>query len=376
MRPRLRVAMVAPSLRILGGQAIQADRLLRQWDGDDDVEAWLVPVNPIPPRLLRPLTRVKYARTVVTELTYAPLLLRELRRADVVHVFSAAYTSFLLAPLPAVLAAFSLHKPVVLNYRSGEAPAHLARSAVARRVLAAVERNVVPSAFLAGVFAEHGIPATVIPNVVDLDRFPFVRRRDIAPRFVSTRNFEPLYNVACTLRAFGLIQQRRPDATLTLVGRGSEEPALRELAASLRLRSITFTGAVRPADIPHIYAQHDIYIQSPDIDNTPTSVIEAYACGLPVVSTDAGGIPFILRDGVDGLLAPVDDHVALAAQGLRLLDDPTMAAQLAATARGFCDRCTWSAVRPLWLDLYEGLTAPRSWQASAPVSPTAHESRR
>jgi glycosyltransferase involved in cell wall biosynthesis len=368
--------MVAPSLRILGGQAIQADRLLRQWDGDSDVEAWLVPVNPVPPRLLRPLARVKYVRTVVTELTYAPLLLRELRRADVVHVFSAAYTSFLLAPLPAVLAAFSLHKPVVLNYRSGEAPAHLARSAVARKVLASVERNVVPSPFLAGVFAEYGIPATVIPNVVDLNRFGYVSRPRIAPRFVSTRNFEPLYNVACTLRAFGRIQERYPNATLTLVGCGSEEASLHELTAALGLRGVTFTGAIPPVDIPRIYAEHDVYIQSPDIDNTPTSIIEAYASGLPVVSTDAGGIPFILRDGVDGLLAPVDDHVALATQALRLLDDPAMAAQLSATARQFCDRCTWSAVRPLWLALYEGVAAPRSWRVPAPVPPTAHESRR
>ena len=84
------------------------------------------------PRPFRFASRVKYLRTVMTQLAYWPLLLRELRRADVVHVFSASYFSFLLAPLPAVLIARLLGKPVVMNYRSGEGPDHLRRSRVAR----------------------------------------------------------------------------------------------------------------------------------------------------------------------------------------------------------------------------------------------------
>src|SRR5262249_47550031 len=162
----------------------------------------LVPVNPHPPGPLRYLTRVKYARTVVTELTYGPLLLKELAKADVVHVFSASYSSFLLAPLPAIAVARVLGKPVVLNYRSGQAPDHLRRSPLARVALAHVKRNVVPSRFLAEVFGEFGLTAEVIPNIVDLEKFRFRRRSPLAPHLVSTRNFEPLYNVPCTVRAF------------------------------------------------------------------------------------------------------------------------------------------------------------------------------
>src|SRR5687768_8880717 len=99
----LRIALVAPSMGILGGQAVQADRLLRAWRGDPEVEAWLVPINPLPPDIFRRALDIKYLRTIATQLCYWPLLFRELRRADVVHVFSASYLSFLLAPLPAVL---------------------------------------------------------------------------------------------------------------------------------------------------------------------------------------------------------------------------------------------------------------------------------
>jgi hypothetical protein len=86
---RLKVAIVAPSLRILGGQSIQADRLLAAWRDDPEVEAWLVPVNPLPPPALQRLVQVKYLRTLVTEALYVPLLIRELARAGVIFLFSA-----------------------------------------------------------------------------------------------------------------------------------------------------------------------------------------------------------------------------------------------------------------------------------------------
>ena len=391
MLDRIKVAFVAPSLRILGGQAVQADRLLSAWKNDPDVEAWLVPVNPLPPRALAFTQDVKFLRTVVNELTYLPLLVRELARADVVHVFSASYSSFLLAPLPAMLVARALGKPVVLNYRSGQAPDHLQRSAVARNAIARVDLNVVPSRFLVEVFHEFGIDASIIPNIVDLDRFQFRDRNPLRPRLVSTRNFEALYNVTTTVRAFALVQQRWPDASLTLVGGGPQEAQLRELVDQLRLRNVTFLGRVKPGEIAQHYAANDIYIQSPNIDNMPTSVIEAFASGLPVVSTEAGGVPAILTHERHGLLAPLGDYDRLAAHVLRLLDNPVWARAMARAAFDTCQACTWPAVREQWLRAYrraaaiaarrrartakafsERRTDPGSAAASAERRPHAH----
>jgi glycosyltransferase involved in cell wall biosynthesis len=344
-------------MRILGGQAVQADRLVRAWNGDPDVTAWLVPINPLPPGILRPLVKIKFVRTVVTELTYLPLLFRELRRADVVHVFSASYFSFLLAPLPAVAVAALLRKPVVMNYRSGEAPDHLRRSAVARRTLRAVDRNAVPSKFLQQVFAKFGIDSEIIPNIVDVDRFAFRTRDPLRPHVLSTRNFEPLYNVACTLRAFRLVQDRHPEATLTLVGAGSEDAALRRLAGTLGLRNVRFAGRVPPADIWRYYADADVYLQTPNIDNMPASVLEAFASGCAVVATNVGGVPAILSDGVHGLLVDRDDHRAAADRVLDLLASPALAARLTTAARASCDQYQWSAVRSRWVALYRGMVA-------------------
>jgi glycosyltransferase involved in cell wall biosynthesis len=366
MEQPLRVAIVAPTLGILGGQAVQARRLLDGWAGDGEVRAWLVPINPAPPGPLARALTVKYARTVATQLAYWPSLVRQLARADVVHVFSASYFSFLLAPVPAIAVARVLGRPVVLNYRSGEAPDHLARSSFARRVIRSCDRNVVPSSFLAGVFAGHDIPAAIIPNTIDAGQFAFRTRDPLRPRLLSTRNLEPMYNVACTLRAFELVRARRPDATLTLVGAGSQEPELRRMAASLGLRHVRFAGRVPQDEIWKLYAEADIYLQSPDIDNMPSSVLEAFASGNPVVSTDAGGIPAIVRHGVNGLLAPRDDHRGLAASVLRLLDEPDLAAALAEAGRRECEQYRWPAVRRQWLEVYRELSGVRRRAASEP----------
>jgi L-malate glycosyltransferase len=348
-----RVAVVVASRRIIGGHSVQAARLLDAWRTDGAVDAWIVPIDPVPPAPIDRLLGVKYLRTLVTQLWYWPLLVRELRRADVVHAFAASYTSFLLAPLPAVVIAKLLGKPVVLNYHSGEAPDHFRRSAVARIVLRRlVDVNVVPSAFLRAVFRSFEIDAEVVPNIVDLQQFKYRVRDPLRPRLLCTRNLEPLYNLSCVLRAFAKIQAHYPAAALTLVGSGSQDSALRQEAAALRLENVTFVGRVAPSDIHRYYANADIYVQAPSIDNMPLSLLEAFASGLPVVSTDVGGVPSMLRHGVDGLLIGDNDADALAAQVIQLLSDPALAGRFAESAYRTLAAYEWRVVRDGWLQAY------------------------
>jgi glycosyltransferase involved in cell wall biosynthesis len=222
-----------------------------------------------------------------------------------------------------------------------------------------VDRNVVPSSFLVDVFRGFGIDATIVPNVVDLERFKYRERDPLRPRILSTRNFDALYNVAATIRAFRIVQHQRPESALTLVGGGPQEADLRALVAQLQLRHVTFAGRVRPDEIAGFYAANDIYIQSPNIDNAPTSVLEAFACGLPVVSTEAGGIPAILTHGRHGLLAPLADYETMGRHVLRLLGDPAYARRLARAAYATCEGCTWPSVRERWLDVYRDVASAR-----------------
>jgi glycosyltransferase involved in cell wall biosynthesis len=266
-----------------------------------------------------------------------------------------------------VIVARLVGKPVVMNYRSGQAPDHLAKSRAARATLRSVDRNVVPSRFLQDVFAGFGIASEVIPNIVDVERFAFRRREPVQPHVLTTRNFEDLYNVACTLRTFHVVQQRYPDASLTLVGAGAEERGLRDLAGSLGLQNVHFVGSVPPSDMWRYYAEADIYLQTPEIDNMPSSVLEAFASGCAVVSTNAGGVPAILTDGIHGFLVDCNDHEAAAARILRLLEEPGLASRLTAAARDSCEQYRWERVRAQWLSLYRGLA--RGAAQPAPLAP-------
>lgn len=358
----LRVCLVAPSLDILGGQAVQAARLERALRAHDGVAVGFVPINPRLPGLLRLLQRVRYVRTLVTSLRYIWTLVRRLREFDVIHVFSASYLSFVLAPTPAVLLGKWYGKRVILNYRSGEAEDHLRRwRRTALPVLRLADALVVPSGYLVEVFARAGLRAQALPNIVDLQQFRFRRRTPLRPVFLANRNFEAHYNVACVLRAFASIQRRHPDARLIVAGDGSQRTALMHLASELGLQHTEFVGQVPPDRMPRLYDAADVYLNAPDVDNMPASILEAFASGLAVVTTDAGGIPHIVRHAVTGLIVPRGDHEKMAAAALHLLQDPDLAERLISSAVEECRRrYAPQAVATQWRNVYEGLLASPS----------------
>jgi L-malate glycosyltransferase len=351
---RLRVCIVAPSLDILGGQAVVAQRLMDQLESDPDIELSFLPHNPRLPGVLRHLQRVKYLRTIVTSAAYVVLLLRRLPRQDVVHVFSASYWSFLLAPTPAVLIGKAYGKRVVLNYRSGEAADHLTRwRRTAIPILRRADLIVTPSGYLVDVFAKFGLVARSIFNFVDLSKIRYRERSTLRPVFLTNRNFAPHYNVACVLRAFQLVQQAMPEARLIVAGDGEQRQMLEDLAHELGLRNTEFVGQVTPARMAELYDGADVYLNAPNIDNMPNSVIESFAAGLPVVTTSAGGIPYIVTDGETGLMVAPDDHVALAREAKRLFSEPGLGNRLARRAREeVLLKYTWPAVHDAWRDAY------------------------
>lgn len=356
--PPVRVCLVGPSLDILGGQAIQLERLRKRLEELPGIEVSFIPVNPRLPGPLRLLQRIKYVRTVFTSAAYLASLLVKLWKVDVVHAFSASYWSFLLAPVPAMIVSRLYRKPVILNYRSGEAADHLATWRTAVPLMRLAARIVTPSGYLVDVFARHGLHAQSIFNFVEIDTIPWRERPRPQPVFFSNRNLEPMYNVECTLRAFGLIRERYPLARLVVAGDGSQRAHLERVAASLGLDGVTFTGKVAPPEMARLYDAADIYLNSPDIDNMPNSVIESFAAGLPVVTTDAGGIPFIVRHESNGLMVRCGDHQAMAEAALRLLDEPELPLRLARQARQeVLDRYVWPAVSPQWRSLYTDLAA-------------------
>ena len=352
---RLKVAIVAPSLRYVGGQAVQAELLLRLWRDDPDLEMSFIAVDPPLPRVLAWAEGIPGLRTILREPIYFLHLWRGLKNVDIAHIFSASYWSFLLAPAPAWLFARLRGKRALINYRSGEARDHLQRFRSGSFVLSRVDEIVAPSGYLVDVFREFGLKAVVVPNVVDLAQFHYRERNPLRPHLVCTRGFSAYYSVDVVVRAFAEVKKIYPGAKLDLVGGGPLEADVRKLVMELKLSDVNFTGVASRGEIGKCYDQADIFINASWLDNMPVSIIEAFAAGTPVVTTSPESIPYLVEHDRTGLLSPVGDEKALAANVVRLLRDPVLAARLAQNAHQESSKYTWEVVRGQWLEVYRGM---------------------
>jgi len=350
-----KVLIVAPSLDIMGGQAVQADLLMKNLRADGALVGF-VPHNPRPPGILYELTKIKYIRTLIVSFFYLLRLLWQIPQYDIIHVFSASYMSFLLAPSPAIIIARYLGKKIILNYRSGECRDHLTRQGkTAIPIIKLADKIVVPSGYLVSEFAAFGLKAEYVYNLVDLSQFEYRERRKFEPKIIVARNLEKLYNIPASIRAFIIVKNQFPKARLTIVGAGPEEESLKRMADNEKAEGISFTGRVERSEIGQLYAQNDVFLNSSDIDNMPVSFLEAYACGLAVVSTDAGGIPYICENGKTGLLVKRDDHDGLAKSVLRILNEDGLGYNLTSRAKRECDKFTRRSVGPGWHRIYTDL---------------------
>ena len=351
----LRVLVVAPSLDILGGQAVQAARLMRRLQDERSVEVGFLPINPRLPGALGNLQSIKYVRTLVTSLWFVAALLARVRRYDVIHIFSASYFSFVLAPTPALLIAKVFGRRTVLNYHSAEASDHLTRWRSAIWVVGLSDAIAVPSEYLVHVFRHFGLRAHAIANIVEAEAFKFRERVPLRPVFLSNRNLESHYGVDCVLRAFGNIQVLIPEAKLTVAGDGSQRRSLEQLALELGLQNVEFKGKVDHDKAFALYDAADIFLNGSEIDNQPLSLLEAFACGLPVITTNAGGIPNLVDHSRTGLMVECGDAEAIAEQAIYLLRHPELSRFIANQAREECRNYSWRAVRQQWLALYDRL---------------------
>jgi len=349
------ILLIAPSAAIVGGQSVQAADLLAALRGVPGLEMSFFPLDQQLPDLI---ARVPYLRTLVSLILYIARLAWAARKACILHIFTAGLSSYSLWTIPALLIGKLYRKKLIVHYHDGQAEQHLTQWRTAKPTLLMADAIVTPSGFLVDVFERHGIEAQFIFNVIDVSWFRYRRRRKLRPRFLSNRGLEPLYNIECTLRAFALIQQRYPDATLTVAHDGYHRPVLEELAEELKLQNTRFIGRVARNGVAALYDEADIYLTSPNIDNMPVSLLECLASGLPIVATRAGGIPYIVRDGETALLVDINDHEAMASRAMDLLEDEDLVEHL--TDRGLKEvkRYHWAPVRDQWAALYRDLAAP------------------
>jgi glycosyltransferase involved in cell wall biosynthesis len=353
-RSTIHVLMVGPSMDIVGGQAVQASRLLSALGHLTQLKVTFFPIAPRP-KILAWAGRIPFLRTLVSFALYNARLAFETPKHDILHVFTAGLSSYTLWTIPALFFGRLFKKKLIINYRDGQAEQHLTEWRSAKPTILLGDRVVAPSGFLVDVFSRYGIQAQSIVNVIDVGHFRYRKRRKLRPVFMTNRMLEPLYNVPCVLRAFSIIQAKYPEASLTIAHDGCCRPALGKLAQDLKLRNTHFIGKVSQDKIPDLYDSADIYLMSPDIDNMPGTLLECFASGLPIVTTAVGGIPYIAKDRESALLVAINDHEALAARAMELLEDEDLVEHLTQRGLGEVEKYHWKPVRDQWAVLYREL---------------------
>ncbi len=252
-----------------------------------------------------------------------------------------------------------LATPYVLTLHGGKLPEFAARwPRRVRRLLASARVVTTPSRYLQEAMAAYRSDLRLLPNPLDLAAYPFTRRGPARPRLVWLRAFHRFYNPELAPRMLALLAAEHPEVRLTMIGPDKGDGSLeqtRRLAAELGVEErITFTGGVPKDEVPSHLAGGDVFLNTSDVDNAPVSVMEAMACGLCVVSTDAGGVRYLVDDGEDALLVPRDAPAEMAAAVGRILADPALAARLSAGGREKAGVCDWSRLLPEWEELLLG----------------------
>lgn len=339
------VAIVAPLPPPYGGMAVQAQKLRNRLE-KEAVRVIFIASNPAFPGILKWCERVPGLRTLVRFVLFLRGL-AVIREADVVHLFAASHLYFFLVVAPAVYAARVCKKRIVLNYRGGEAESFFERwKRFVVPVFKSADAIVVPSVFLQDVFSRClSLESSILPNIADTEVFSFKQRDNFRPLLVVSRQLEPLYNHETILRAFRIVKARYPEARLSIAGEGSEKSRLEKLSNDLNLKDVDFLGAMTHEQLAGIYATSDIMVNASLADNFPGAIIEAFLCGLPVVTSDVGGIPFLVVNNVSGVHVKPDDYKAMAEAVISLIERPEQASLLVANGKHIAESYRWDNIR-------------------------------
>ena len=338
-------------------QTRQLAALLR----DEGVAVDLIQINtPYRPAWV---ARFRGVRALFRLIPYLLCLRRAMGRNDVMHLMANSGWSWHLFAMPAVLVAKACGLPTVINYRGGKAKEFLRRQhRWVVPVLKAADVLAVPSAFLEGVFQPFGLQTTIVPNIVDLSRFDNgdSYRDDLtsAPHLVVTRNLETIYDIPTALEAFAHVRESKPEARLTVAGIGPQRDSLVNKARRLHLGdSVRFAGGLERKEMALLYSSAHIMLNPSRVDNTPNAILEAWASGAAVISTNVGGVPHLVKNGEDAILVPPGCPRAMADVVLSVLESRERWNALRLAGRRAADQCSWEHVGEVWLEIYRDLAA-------------------
>ncbi len=244
------------------------------------------------------------------------------------------------------------HIPYIPILHGGDLPKRLKKHPkMSRYLFADAAKNVTPSIYLKEAFDKEGYETLYIPNNIELDAYTFRERENIEPKILYVRSFAKIYNTKMAIRAVKNLIEKYPNIELCMVGpdRDGSLEETKAYAKELGLRDkVTFTGGLPKEEWLSLAQKYDIFINPTNFDNLPVSIVEAMALGFPIVSTNVGGLPYLIEDGVDGLLVDKNDDKAMSEKIEQLLSTPSLCKTLSHNGRKKADTYDWNVIKGQW----------------------------
>lgn len=290
---------------------------------------------------------------------------RERSRYDcaVVDVYSGP--SFFWAEMAGLLLS-RLGKPFVAVLHGGGLPefrqSHQRRF---KRLLLGAQLVTTPSLYLKQRFADLREDIVYLPNALDLKKYPWRERLAAQPKLIWLRAFLKSYQPELAIEVLDLLKRDFPEISLEMIGPDKGDGSL---GASVAKRDqlglgekVAFWGAIPKQEVPERLQGCDIYLNTTRFESFGVAVLEAAACGLPIVSAKVGEMPHLWKDGEEVLLVPPADAESMANAVRRILTEPGLSAQLSRNARKKAEQFDWPSILPQWEALFDELLRSRCY---------------
>jgi glycosyltransferase involved in cell wall biosynthesis len=254
---------------------------------------------------------------------------------------------------------FHFHIPYVPILRGGGYPERLKQSpGLCEFIFSNSYKNISPSLYLKKHFEESGFKVDYIPNFIPIENYEYKQRENIKPKLFWVRSFHEIYNPLLAVEILKKLKEKYSGAELCMVG-PDKDGSLKKVTDKAEKENLTeslrITGKLTKKEWIKLSEEYDIFINTTDFDNHPVSVIEAMAVGLPVITTNVGGLPYLVENNSDGILVDPKDPDKFVKAVDDLIADPVLVKKLTANARKKVEDFDWNVVSKKWFELIDPL---------------------
>ncbi len=289
---------------------------------------------------------------IVRTILIFPLLLK-VRRFEIIHIHGCSYFGFYPIVLGVIASKIIYKRKTIVTYHGGGAESFFRRNyKLVSIILKKVDHITVMSSFLQNVFSKYGLSTTILPNLTNLESKINFEINLKTLRIISIRTLDKMYNIDDIINAFIIIKEHFEDAELRIIGNGSEIEKLKNYCKERELIGVEFFGKISNERIIEELSKSNIMVSVPSFDNQPLSILEAFASAIPVISSNVGGIPYMIKDGVTGFLVNTNNPAQIAQKILWIMHHPEKTKEIIINASKELTKYQWGSIRKQLLNLY------------------------